>query len=200
MIGYSDIETMSLEQIASLELSGEPLSPMDVSQIQQRKRELLSANSSQHPVQKSLMKEFPSYMLKPTSTISFERKTFLWIFSSFIFLLFAIPAMVSFGNGAEVRGVIFTILGMIILCIFVYPRSKWGIRKILLPKADYVQQTSGLTIFAKQRKFGVLKMWGRFKIYVPAVYDTMKWEESGRLLTVTKDGREFMIDIYNKEV
>lgn len=134
MIGYSDIETMSLEQIASLELSGEPLSPMDVSQIQQRKRELLSANSSQHPVQKSLMKEFPSYMLKPTSTISFERKTFLWIFSSFIFLLFAIPAMVSFGNGAEVRGSYFHYSGNDHLMHFCLSTLKMGHKKNSSPK------------------------------------------------------------------
>ena len=67
----------------------------------------------------------------------------------------------------------------------------------LIQLADYVQSNSGTTIFVKNRKFGVFKMWGKFKVLIPPEYDDMVWKEYKKILQVKKNGAQYLIDMNN---
>lgn len=95
-------------------------------------------------------------------------------------------------------GIILSIVALLHLILF-YRGILWhpkGGYKKLVSVADYVVDESGMTIFVKDRKFGLMKM-GSFRVMIPAQYDTMEWEQRGELLRVSKGDSKFLIDIYN---
>lgn len=77
-----------------------------------------------------------------------------------------------------------------------HPRGGY---KKLITEADYVSGNRGLCIFVKNKRFGLIKLWN-YTVFVPPIYDYMEWETRNKYLRVKKEGRAFLIDIYNNEV
>lgn len=106
----------------------------------------------------------------------------------------------------------FTVLGIVLIIISAVLIFLWGkfyYKKILLhphgghkklvKEADYVSGNRGFCIFVKNNCFGLIKLW-RGQVFVPPIYDYMEWETHNKFLRVKKEGRAFLIDIYNNEV
>jgi len=157
---------------------------------------------------KSIMKRYPELKLAPTSLVCRPGLVgwwFLYIFIFFVIGFWLFPGILAIDDGDET-------LGIIIIFVSVAMAVFWGVifykkilrhphggHKKLVKEADYVSGNRGLCIFVKNNRFGLMKLWG-CKVYVPPVYDYMEWEAPNKLLRVKKDGRTFLIDIYNNEV
>lgn len=144
------------------------------------------------------------------STIVGRSLSIWWIGYILVFIaLFSLGVILPYAASCNITsdaGQIFwwVIMGVGILCCIVfsyfYIKDKPGKQSDLVSKADYVQKKHGLSIFVKNKRYGVMNMGG-YKIVIPAEYDSLKWVTGNtKLLHASKSGKQFRIDIYNNKL
>lgn len=171
---------------------------------------------SNQPEIKSMMKLYPELRLVPTSLVRRSGLVWWWILYIFVLLALMFSWVVLIFSIIDVDWLIGLWIPLlvisVILCVWwaisIYKKilrppldSRGGYKK-LVKEADYIsgeRGLRGLCIFVKDERFGVIKLWD-CTVFVPPVYDYMEWETPDKLLRVMKDGRTFLIDIYNNEV
>lgn len=76
-------------------------------------------------------------------------------------------------------------------------------RKRLIKQADYIQTYKSckekFVFYVKDNKFGLYDV-KRFKVQLPANYDSLSWNIDNQILNVDQNGRQYTIDIYGNEL
>lgn len=165
------------------------------------------AESKPSSIQNMLEQELNSMI--PTSIV--RKNLFVWWIEYFLilFLIFFVGVVWPIdafkhvtSDSGQIVGWILDFIGLLCCIVFSYffIKNKPGKHSNLVLKADYVQKKYGLSIFIKDRKYGVINMGG-YKIIIPAEYDSLRWvDDSKKILFATKSGENFKIDIYNNRL
>lgn len=76
-------------------------------------------------------------------------------------------------------------------------------KKRLIEQADYIQIYKSckekFVFYVKDNKFGLYDV-KRFKVQLPANYDSLSWNIDNQILNVDQNGRQYTIDIYGNEL
>ena len=159
---------------------------------------------------RSMMEKFPEMDLVPTSLYDWKKPKRSRVLSVIFFSVSILPLFIGVGffmggrnDGAEVS---FTCaLFCLLLGYLFFARYPKKGSPTLSSLADYIQQyrykrktrlgkKPQFVFFAKDSLFGVMNV-ADYKVQIPAEYERMDWKVKDSIISVTKGGHDFFIDI-----
>ena len=161
----------------------------------------------------NIMDKYPLYNFVPTNLIYWKRPFTAKIISALSFFVFIISFLGLLGSYYMLYRFIFFGFLMLITGTLSYRLNKKKPSKMmaLLRKlADYIEDYSytdvyknknppKLKFFVKEGKFGLMDV-ANYTPFLPAKYDFLAWREKDKFLIAKQNNREFIIDIYGKEL
>ena len=161
----------------------------------------------------NIMDKYPLYNFVPTNLIYWKRPFTAKIISALSFFVFIISFLGLLGSYYMLYRFIFFGFLMLITGTLSYRLNKKFPSKKTAPLrevADYIQnywytglfryqKTPKLKFFVKQGKFGLMDV-ANYTPFLPAKYDFLAWREKDEYLIAKQNDREFIIDIYGKEL
>lgn len=156
--------------------------------------------------QKSILEKFPQYGFQPTSLCNKRPAGRKWLCGFLIPIeLYATAATIAgivdaVSSFLDLLQLFLCIIGFIIGITIVVLTIRWLVRTPRKASiADYIQSKKGITIFVRNRKFGILNNRNH-KVLVPAEYDKLSWLQMKKTLRAYKDGETYVIDINNNRL
>ena len=159
---------------------------------------------------RSMMEKFPEMDLVPTSLYDWKKPKRSRVLSVIFFSVSILPLFIGVGffmggrnDSAEVS---FTCaLFCLLLGYLFFARYPKKGSPTLSSLADYIQQyrykrktrlgkKPQFVFFAKDSLFGVMNV-ADYKVQIPAEYERMDWKVKDSIISVTKGGHDFFIDI-----